>query len=110
MYKYRQLAAEQKTEGVQQRLARGYPPHSPPHPVRDRPYYLLTAACYEHQAHMAQAERRQVVLDMLLNVFTTIRLNIIMLTLPMTGLKAASIGIWPTLAVTGCVSYGPVIL
>lgn len=69
MYKYRQLTAEQKAEVVQQRLARGYPPHSPPHPVRDRPYYLLTAACYEHQAHMAQAERRQVVLDMLLNEF-----------------------------------------
>ena len=43
MYEYRKLTPEQRAELVQQRLARGHPPHSPPHPIRDQPFYLLTA-------------------------------------------------------------------
>jgi hypothetical protein len=52
MYEYRQLTPAQRAEVVQQRLAKGYPPHSPPHPIQDQSYYLLTAACYEHKCHM----------------------------------------------------------
>ncbi len=52
MYEYRRLTPAQRIEVVQQRLAQGYPPHSPPHPSRDQLFYLLTASCYEHQPHM----------------------------------------------------------
>jgi putative transposase len=65
MYEYRKLSAEQQQELVSQRLGHGYPPHAPPHPIRDGSYYLLTAACYEHRCHMQTAERRGEVLDRL---------------------------------------------
>lgn len=69
MYEYRQLAAKQRAEIVRQRLANGYPPHSPPHPVRDREFYLLTATCYEHKCRMEYASRRQQILDLLFETF-----------------------------------------
>jgi putative transposase len=69
MYEYRRLTPEQRTELVQERLARGFPPHSPPHPVRDRTLYLLTGTCYEHVCHMRSANRRQQVLDALFEHF-----------------------------------------
>ncbi len=69
MYEYRTLTPEQRAQLVQERLARGYPPHSPPHPVRDQPYYLLTTACYEHVYHMQRPSRRREVLDALFEVF-----------------------------------------
>ncbi len=69
MYEYRKLTPEQRTELVRQRLAKGYPPHSPPHPVRDQPLYLLTATCYEHRRHMTASGRRQQVLDVLFEQF-----------------------------------------
>jgi len=69
MYEYRKLTPEQRKELVQQRLACGYPPHSPPHAVRDQPYYLLTASCYEHVCHMHSQQRRQEVLDALFELF-----------------------------------------
>ncbi|MDF5723677.1 MAG: transposase [Rhizonema sp. PD37] len=69
MYKYRHLTLPQKAELVKQRLSRGYPPHSPPHPVRDRFLYLLTAACYEHECHLKSESRRQQLIDMLSEKF-----------------------------------------
>ena len=63
MYEYRKLTPEQRAELVRQRLKRGYPPHDPPHPIRDQPFYLLTATCYEHTCHMQPDGRRQQVLD-----------------------------------------------
>jgi putative transposase len=69
MYEYRKLTPEQRAELVRQRLARGYPPHSPPHPMRDQRFYLLTAACYEHVCHMQSQQRRQQVLDALFEQF-----------------------------------------
>jgi len=69
MYEYRKLTPEEKAELVKQRLSRGYPPHSPPHTVRDRPFYLLTAACYEHKCHLHSESRRQQLLDMLFERF-----------------------------------------
>ena len=69
MYEYRKLNEQQRAELVAQRLVRGYPPHSPPHPVRDQPYYLLTATCFEHTLHMLNPGRRQWVLDQLFWVF-----------------------------------------
>jgi putative transposase len=71
MYEYRKLTPEERTELVQQRRAHGYPPHAPPHPVRDQPFYLLTATCYEHTCHMESQPRRQQVSDALFEQFIT---------------------------------------
>nr|MBC7245287.1 transposase [Chloroflexota bacterium] len=70
MYEYRKLTLQQRRKLVKERLDRGYPPHSPPHPVRDQQLYLLTAACYEHAQHMYLPERRRQVLDALFETFT----------------------------------------
>ena len=69
MYEYRLLTPERRAELVQERLVRGYPPHSPPHPVRDQTLYLLTGTCYDHFCHMRSANRRQQVLDALFEHF-----------------------------------------
>ncbi|MDB9311009.1 transposase [Aphanizomenon sp. CS-733/32] len=69
MYEYHKLTDEQKAELVEYRLSRGYPPHSPPHPVRDKEFYLLTAACYEHKCHLYSESRRQQLLEMIFNNF-----------------------------------------
>ncbi len=45
MYEYRHLTLVQRKELVQQRLFLGFPPHSPPHLIREKNFYLLTAAC-----------------------------------------------------------------
>ena len=75
MYEYRRLTPEQRAELVRQRLAQGYPSHSP-HPVRDEPFYLLTAACYQHVSHMRSHSRRKHVLDALFEQFVTHGLEI----------------------------------
>jgi putative transposase len=61
---------DQQAEAVEERLARGYPAHSPPHPVGGQPFYLLTAACYEHKHHMRSGERRRQILGRLFELFT----------------------------------------
>ena len=71
MYEYRRLTSEERIELLEHRRARGYPPHSPPHPVRDQPLYLLTATCYEHVCRMEAQCRRQQVLDALFEQFTS---------------------------------------
>ncbi len=65
MYEYRKLTPEQRKELVEERLAKGYPPHQPPHPVQEEAYYLLTAVCYNHQPHVNTPTRRQTLLDAL---------------------------------------------
>jgi putative transposase len=65
MYDYRKLSPEQRQALIEERRARGYPSHQPPHPVREQNLYLLTATCYEHQHHIHTTERRTVLLDLL---------------------------------------------
>lgn len=72
MYKYRKLTPEQKADLVKYRLSCGYPRHSPPHLIRDRQFYLLTAACYEHQHYMNSQSRRQQLLNMIFDKFGNI--------------------------------------
>jgi putative transposase len=57
-YEYRKLTPKQREEMVEHRKALGYPLHAPPHPYRDKGYYLLTAANYNHAAVMQSPERR----------------------------------------------------
>lgn len=63
IYEYRKLTPEQRNELVEDRLSRGFPPHSPPHAVRHETSYLLTGACYEHESHMGSPKRRLQLLD-----------------------------------------------
>ena len=63
------MTPEQRAEVVEERLARGFPAHSPPHPIRERQFYLLTATCYEHRHHMRPQERRKQVLHRLTDLF-----------------------------------------
>jgi putative transposase len=70
MYEYRKLTQEQKIIIIQERLAKGYPPHSPPHPVKNSEFYLITATCYEHKCRINSEERRQQLLNQLFEQFT----------------------------------------
>lgn len=65
MYEYRKLSPEERANLVEERLARGYPPHQPPHLVEDQARYLLTAACYEHRHLIDTADRRKQLVDLL---------------------------------------------
>jgi putative transposase len=76
MYEYRHLTQEQKAQLVQDRKLRGFPPHEPPHPVRDQVFYILTAACYEHRCHMKSALRRQQILNLLFEKFIEVGMEI----------------------------------
>lgn len=77
MYEYRKLTAKQKAEIVQQRLANGYPPHSPPHHLTDYKFYLLTATCYEHKCRLNSQARRQQILNLLWENFINIDISIL---------------------------------
>jgi putative transposase len=69
MYAWRKLTPERRAQLVEERLRRGFPPHSPPHPARGEQVYLLSASCYGHVPHMQPATRRQAVLDALFAEF-----------------------------------------
>lgn len=69
MYEYRKLTTAEREGLVLKRLARGFPPHQPPHPVRGSGSYLVTVACYEHRHHLDSPERRQETLDALFEEF-----------------------------------------
>ncbi|WP_413167870.1 REP-associated tyrosine transposase [Capilliphycus salinus ALCB114379] len=69
MYQYRHLTPEQKAEILQYRKQQGFPPHSPPHPVQDQQFYLLSAACYEHKPRINTLSRRQEILNQLFTHF-----------------------------------------
>ncbi|MCO5244031.1 MAG: transposase [Anaerolineae bacterium] len=77
MYEYRKLSPEQQAEIVRQRRERGFPPHEPPHPIRDQRFYLLTASCYEHASHMLVPARRQQVLNAVFELFTAAGMEIV---------------------------------
>lgn len=70
MYDYRKLTPSERQKLVEERIARGFPPHQPPHPIRGESFYLLSAACYEHRPHLSSPERRQTILDSLFEQFT----------------------------------------
>jgi putative transposase len=69
-YEYRRLNPEERRALVQQRIARGFPAHRPPHLERGEGYYLLTAAVYEHKALIEPAARRDQFRDALLAAFS----------------------------------------
>ncbi len=69
MYEYRKLTPEQKAAIVEERLKKGFPPHSPPHPIKNSEYYLITATCYEHKDRINTYQRRQQLLNLIFERF-----------------------------------------
>ncbi len=57
-YEYRHMTPEQREAIVRLRTAKGHPLHAPPHPLKERAYYLLSAANFEHRPIMASPARR----------------------------------------------------
>lgn len=65
MYEYRKLTFEERVQLVNERLAKGYPAHSPPHPVRDFEFYHLTVSCFEHKSPINTQEHGHQLLDLI---------------------------------------------
>jgi putative transposase len=76
MYQYRNLTPEEREELVRERVARGFPAHQPPHPVRGRDVYLVTAACYGHAHHLPLSERRWALLESLFKQLSLMTIEI----------------------------------
>jgi putative transposase len=77
MYIWRGLTAEQRERLLEERKRRGFPPHSPPHPMQGQGLYLITAACYEHHCHMNSEERRKNILDVVFALGTRAEIEIL---------------------------------
>ncbi len=72
-YEYRKLSPKEQEEVLRIRKDRGYPLHSPPHPIRTQGYYLITAACFDHARIMDSNSRRSEFETRLLDSLKTIR-------------------------------------
>lgn len=57
-YEYRGMTPEEREDVVEMRCLRGWPLHSPPHPIRSAGKYLITAANFEHKLIMSAPVRR----------------------------------------------------
>ena len=69
MYEYRKLSQQAQADLVQERILKGLPPHSPPHPMQIQGIYLISAACYGHGRIMSVIERRFELLDAWIQAF-----------------------------------------
>lgn len=69
MYEYNKLSPQKRRELIQERLKKGFPAHSPPHPIQIEDFYLLTAACYKHQSILKTSLRRQQLLNLIFEKF-----------------------------------------
>lgn len=76
MYVYRTLTPEERVQIVENRRARGYPLHAPPHPFRLAGHYLITAPNYEHTHVMADAVRRTEFEALLLDAMQAIHADV----------------------------------
>lgn len=76
MYEYRKMSSQQQSEVVQKRLSKGFPAHSPPHPILDCECYHLTITCFEHKERINTEQRRHQLLDLLFQKFTNIGMEI----------------------------------
>jgi putative transposase len=56
--KWSGLSPSEKEELLRFRREHGYPLYAPPHPIREEGYYLITAACYQHQNILFDPSRR----------------------------------------------------
>ncbi len=71
-YDYRKMSPEERAAVVAYRKERGYPLHTPPHPIRRAGWYFITGVNFEHQSIMASPERRDEFETRLLNGYSEI--------------------------------------
>lgn len=76
-YEYRQLNPDEQRALVEQRVARGFPQHRPPHLEQGAGYYLLTAAVYEHKALIVPDMRRDQFQEALLSAFGDVEIEVV---------------------------------
>jgi putative transposase len=58
MYRWRTMTPDQREQALACRRLQYRPWHSPPHFKAETSYYLLTAACYEHQPVIGHSDNR----------------------------------------------------
>ncbi|MBN2103762.1 transposase [bacterium] len=58
MYNWNKLSPEERERVLEERKARGFPWHSPPHIQFESEQYHITAACYRHQAIIGRSVQR----------------------------------------------------
>lgn len=58
MYRWRKWTPEQQKEALRARHLTNRPRHSPTHFDSGRQWYLISAACYEHAAHIGRSDSR----------------------------------------------------
>lgn len=67
-YDYHSLSRAEQRKLVQERIARGFPAHRPPHLEQGEGVYFLTAACYRHVPHLRSPTRRDAFQEQLLSL------------------------------------------
>jgi putative transposase len=70
------MTDKEREEVVSQRLAKGWPAHSPPHPFRGAGNYIISATNFDHEPIMAQPSRRTDFEARLLDKLNEIHVNI----------------------------------
>ena len=58
MYRWRRWTQQERVQILKERRERGNPDHSPAHIASETTYYMITAACYEHQNVIGLLDRR----------------------------------------------------
>jgi putative transposase len=58
MYRWREMSPEQRQQVLAYRRSNQLPWHSVPHFESDTPYYMVTAACYEHRPVVGESPER----------------------------------------------------
>jgi putative transposase len=57
MYDYRKWNPEQRADAIEERIAKRYPLHSPPHVLEPSTYRIISATCFEHKPIFDDPER-----------------------------------------------------
>ncbi|MEM7315474.1 MAG: hypothetical protein AAF497_20215 [Planctomycetota bacterium] len=57
MYDYRKWSLEKQAAALKERVAHGFPLHSPPHVPEPDAYRIITGACFEHKPILDAPDR-----------------------------------------------------
>jgi putative transposase len=74
MYDYRKMTLEERRQILDERRARGFPLHAPPHLRGIAGHYLITAACYEHRHIFSEPDALSELANDILGAFMTAEL------------------------------------
>ncbi len=74
MYDYRKMTLEERRQILDERRARDFPLHAPPHLRGIAGHYLITAACYEHHHIFSEPDALSELTNDILGAFMTAEL------------------------------------